>query len=141
MEAFLSLAIGGTKIMVGTGPELGRLKRKYPDALFVGEKHGEELAHHYAGSDVFVFPSRTDTFGMVMIEALASGVPVAAYPVTGPVDVITSERVGVLDEDLESAALQALSLNGADCREHALSYTWENCACILGQHLVRNQWG
>ena len=140
LEDFLSLDIGGTKVLVGDGPELGRLKRKYPDALFLGEKHGEELAQYYAGSDVFVFPSRTDTFGIVMIEALASGTPVAAYPVTGPVDVITSHQAGILSDDLESAALRALSLDGTLCREHALGYTWESCARILEQALVRNRW-
>ena len=141
LEAFLSSPIGGTKIVVGDGPALKGLKRHYFDAVFVGEKHGAELVDYYAGSDVLVFPSRTDTFGMVMIEALACGTPVAAYPVTGPVDVITSDKVGVLHDDLARAALKALSLDRADCREHALQYTWENCTRILEQHLVRNHWG
>ena len=140
LDAFLSMSIEGTKVLVGAGPSLGELKRKYPDAVFVGEKHGEELARHYAAADVFVFPSKTDTFGLVMIEALASGTPVAAYPVTGPVDVITSDKVGVLDADLRQAALGALSLSSGDCREFALGFSWENCAHALEQYLVSNRW-
>ena len=140
LDAFLSMNIEGTKVLVGAGPSLGELKRKYPDAVFVGEKHGEELARHYAAADVFVFPSKTDTFGLVMIEALASGTPVAAYPVTGPVDVITSDKVGVLDADLRQAALGALSLSSDDCREFALGFSWENCAHALEQYLVSNRW-
>src|SRR5262249_19887651 len=94
LEAFLGLPLVGTKLVVGDGPDLDKLRRQFPDAKFVGMKSGEELAAHYAGSDVFVFPSRTDTFGLVLLEALASGLPVAAYPVTGPLDVVTSSEVG-----------------------------------------------
>jgi glycosyltransferase involved in cell wall biosynthesis len=95
--------------------------------VFVGYKHGEELARHVAASDVFVFPSRTDTFGLVLLEAMACGLPVAAYPVTGPVDVVENGVTGVLDEDLRVAALAALSLDPAACRIHALKYTWGAC--------------
>ena len=140
LDAFLGMPIRGTKVAVGTGPALEKLQRKYPEAIFVGEKRGEELAQHYADSDVFVFPSKTETFGIVMIEALASGTPVAAYPVTGPLDVIMSDRVGVLHSDLKQAALGALSLNREDCREYARRFTWENCARTLQQHLVCNRW-
>ena len=92
---------------------------------FVGYKYGEELAAHLAAADVFVFPSRTDTFGLVLLEALACGVPVAAYPVTGPIDVIENGTTGVLDEDLRAAALAALQLDPAKCRAFALEHTWE----------------
>lgn len=140
LDAFLSLELQGTKALVGDGPAMAGLRRKYPDAVFLGEKHGDELARHYADGDVFVFPSKTDTFGMVMVEALASGIPVAAYPVSGPIDVITSDKVGALDNDLKRAAMSALSLNADDCREYALNYSWENCARALESHLVRNHW-
>ena len=102
--------------------------REYPEAIFLGEKHGAELARHYSSADVFVFPSKTDTFGLVMLEALACGTPVAAYPVTGPVDVIRSDEVGVLHTDLEIAAASAMSLRSDDCRGYALGFTWEGCA-------------
>ena len=140
IDAFLSMCIGGTKVVVGVGPALARLRRYYPEAVFVGEKHGEDLARHYASGDVFVFPSKTDTFGLVLLEALASGTPVAAYPVTGPVDIITSEDVGILHSDLKQAALGALPLSGSDCREHATRFTWQNCAQTLVQNLAPNRW-
>lgn len=140
LDAFLSMDIEGTKVLVGAGPATKKLRRRYADVVFVAEKHGEELARHYSDADVFVFPSKTDTFGIVMIEALASGTPVAAYPVTGPVDVITSDKVGMLCDDLRKAAVDALGLSGNDCRDYALQYTWESCAQTLEQHLVRNSW-
>ena len=140
LDAFLSLCIKGTKVVVGSGPALQGLRRKYPEATFVGEKHGEELARYYSDSDVFVFPSETETFGIVMVEALACGTPVAAYPVTGPMDVITSDKVGVLHPDLRQAALGALSLSGCDCRNHALRFTWQDCTRTLQQNLVGNKW-
>jgi glycosyltransferase involved in cell wall biosynthesis len=101
---------------------------KYPRVRFVGYRKGEQLARYMAAADVLVFPSLTDTFGLVILEALACGVPVAAYPVQGPKDVIKDERVGVLDDDLRQAALSALSLNPRDCRRYALHYAWEQCA-------------
>jgi glycosyltransferase involved in cell wall biosynthesis len=125
IEDFLALDLHGTKLVVGDGPATERLRRKYPGVVFAGYRFGEELARHIAAADVFVFPSRTDTFGLVLIEAMACGVPVAAYPVTGPIDVVADGVTGVLSEDLRSAALAALALDRRACRAHALRYTWE----------------
>lgn len=122
---FLALDLPGTKLVVGDGPACDELKRRYPGAVFVGYRHGEDLASHIAASDVFVFPSRTDTFGLVLLEAMACGVPVAAYPVTGPIDVVRDGVTGILNEDLRAAALAALALDPAACREHALEHSWE----------------
>lgn len=127
IEAFLKLDLPGTKMVVGGGPDLEMLKKKYPQAVFTGYKENGELAKHVAAADVFVFPSRTDTFGLVLIEALASGVPVAAFPVQGPVDVIEPGVTGFLDEDLGKAALAALALKPETCRAAALKYTWDAC--------------
>ncbi len=130
--AFLDLDLPGSKVVVGDGPQLPELKRRYPHVHFVGAKKGEDLARHYAMGDVFVFPSRTDTFGLVVLEALASGVPVAAYPVTGPRDVLGSAApgrpVGALDEDLGSAVRKALTIAPEDCRAFALDFSWEASA-------------
>ena len=101
LEAFLDLDLPGTKLIVGDGPARAALARKYPQAVFLGARQGEELAEAYAAADVFVFPSRTDTFGLVLLEALASGLPVAAFPVTGPRDVIGAAPVGSLNDDLQ----------------------------------------
>jgi glycosyltransferase involved in cell wall biosynthesis len=128
LPAFLSLDLPGSKVVVGEGPALASLQRRFPDAHFIGRRENAALARLYASADVFVFPSRTDTFGLVMLEALASGLPVAAYPVPGPLDVIGRSGAGALDEDLGRAALAALNISGERCREHALSYTWTNCA-------------
>lgn len=136
IEAYLSLDVPGTKYVVGDGPQRAELEQKYPDSVFLGYKHGEELARHVAAADVFVFPSHTDTFGLVMLEALACGVPVAAFPVPGPKDVILSDKVGCLDEDLGRAVSEALTLNRADCRQYALGYTWDHCARLFESHLV-----
>ena len=125
IEDFLSLDLPGTRLVVGDGPATEGLRRKYPGAVFTGYRFGEELARHVAAADVFVFPSRTDTFGLVLLEAMACGVPVAAYPVTGPIDVVKIGVTGVLSEDLQVAALAALNLDRRACREHALRYTWE----------------
>lgn len=125
IEDFLKLKLPGTKVVIGDGPEREQLQAKYPEVVFLGYKYGEELAEHVASSDVMVFPSRTDTFGLVLIEAMASGVPVAAYPVTGPIDVVKQGLTGCLSEDLQSAALEALKMDRNACREHALNYTWE----------------
>jgi glycosyltransferase involved in cell wall biosynthesis len=138
LEAFLSLQIEGAKVVVGDGPARVQLEKMFPEAVFVGEKHDQELADHYAGGDVFVFPSKTDTFGLVLLEALACGTPVAAFPVTGPLDVVTSPRVGALDADLGQAVNRALALDRRDCREFALQYSWESCAGVLSQHLGNN---
>lgn len=128
IEAFLSLDLPGTKLAVGDGPQIEGLKRRFPETVFAGVKEGEELAFHYAAADAFVFPSRTDTFGLVLIEALASGLPVAAYPVPGPLDVIGDSGTGCLDQDLRKAALTALALDRARCRENALRFSWEASA-------------
>jgi len=125
VEDFLRLDLPGTKLVIGDGPAASRLRQAYPDAVFTGYRFGEELARHIAASDVFVFPSRTDTFGLVLLEAMACGVPVAAYPVTGPVDVVVDGVTGILSEDLGAAARAALKLNREDCRRHALRHTWE----------------
>jgi glycosyltransferase involved in cell wall biosynthesis len=123
IEDFLRLELAGSKLVVGDGPQLSDLRRKYPETRFVGSKVGEELAAHYAAADVFVFPSRTDTFGLVLLEALASGVPVAAYPVPGPLDIVDGTGVGVLDEDLAAAARRAIAIPPERCREVALRYS------------------
>jgi glycosyltransferase involved in cell wall biosynthesis len=128
IEAFLSLKMPGTKYVVGGGPLLATLKRRYPEVRFVGPRDGEELAAYFAAADVFVFPSRTDTFGLVMLEALASGVPVAAFPVPGPLDVIGDSDIGVLDEDLGRAVSRALEIDPARCRDFALAHSWQAAA-------------
>ena len=135
IAAFLDLDLPGTKVVVGDGPQLPELQRRYPAVVFAGAKHGEELARHYAAADVFVFPSRTDTFGLVMLEALASGLPVAAYPVTGPLDVLTPS-IGRMDEDLRAAVLSALDIPREACRAHALENGWDACARQLLDSLV-----
>lgn len=136
IEAFLSLKLKGSKVVVGDGPQLEELKRRYPDVHFLGVKHGEALAKHYACADVFVFPSKTDTFGLVMLEALASGIPVAAYPVPGPLDVIGNASVGALKDDLAQAVSEALEINPADCRQYALNFSWSRCAELFRGNLA-----
>jgi glycosyltransferase involved in cell wall biosynthesis len=128
IEAFLSLDLPGTKVVIGSGPQEAKLKRDFPNAKFLGALENGTLAAHLAAADVFVFPSRTDTFGIVQLEALASGVPVAAFPVTGPMDVIGDRPVGVLHEDLGRACIEALKLSRDACRSYALEYSWENSA-------------
>jgi len=124
IEAFLKLDIAGTKIVVGDGPDCARLMRAYPEAVFLGYRHGEELGALYRSADVMVFPSLTDTFGNVITEALASGTPVAAYPVTGPVDVLSDPKAGSMDADLNLAVARALTLKRADARAHGERFTW-----------------
>lgn len=127
IEAFLSMDWPGSKVVTGDGPDRAMLEAKYPNALFTGKKTGTDLAAHYQSADVFVFPSKTDTFGMVLIEALACGLPVAAYPVTGPVDIVTEAILGILDNDLSLAAHKALqnSGNAQERHDHILAhYTW-----------------
>ncbi len=128
IRAFLDLDLPGTKWVVGGGPQLAELRRAYKDIHFFGSVDTEELSRRYAQSDCFVFPSRTDTFGLVMVEALASGVPVAGYPVPGPLDVVTVPGVGAIDEDLRTACLAAVAGDREACRRHAESFTWEKCA-------------
>ncbi len=124
LEPFLSGSYPGTRVVVGDGPALARLRAKYPDAHFLGRRSGRELAGCYAGADVFVFPSRTDTFGLVMIEALACGTPVAAFPVAGPIDIVTDE-VGALSEDIDRAIGAALFCDRRRCADYATGYSWD----------------
>ncbi len=133
IESFLQLDLPGRKVVVGGGPLLDTLRARYPDALFTGPKHGEDLARCYASADVFVFPSRTDTFGVVLLEAMASGLPVAAYPVPGPLDHVPTGVAGFLDENLAQAAISACSLNRVTVRSHALSYSWDAAARLFVQ--------
>jgi glycosyltransferase involved in cell wall biosynthesis len=128
LDAFLSLDLPGTKVVIGKGPMEDELKRRYPQAKFLGQLENGTLAAHLAAADVFVFPSLTDTFGVVQLEALASGVPIAAFPVTGPKDVVADNPIGVLSEDLRAACLGALRISREACREFALRYSWENSA-------------
>ena len=128
VEAFLKMDLPGSKLVVGDGPMLEEFRGRYPEVTFVGARSGADLAAHYAMGDVFVFPSLTDTFGLVVLEALASGVPVAAYPVTGPKDIIGDSRAGVVDQDLHRAALACLDLSGEDARARALEFSWRACA-------------
>jgi glycosyltransferase involved in cell wall biosynthesis len=136
LEAFLKLDLPGSKAVVGDGPAREYLSRAYPDAHFLGLMRGEPLARAYAGADVFVFPSLTDTFGNVLLEALSSGLPVAAFPVTGPKDVITDPRVGVLDADLRQAALAALDLPRGVQREFASRFSWEASAKAFRDNIL-----
>lgn len=129
IEALLSLDLPGSIVIVGDGPARADLERRYPAAHFLGTLTGEALAQVYASADVFVFPSRTDTFGIVLLEALASGLPVAAYPVPGPRDVVGSSDAGVLDEDLATACRRALNIPRSRARAHSLSFTWRKSAC------------
>lgn len=124
LEAFLRLDVAGTKVLVGDGPARADLERRFPDAVFMGPKFGTDLAAAYAQADVFVFPSLTDTFGLVLLEALASGVPVAAYPVQGPLDVIGDAPVGCLSDDLKAAIETALEVPPDRCRDFALGFSW-----------------
>lgn len=132
LEDFLGMTWDGSKIVVGEGPDLSMLKKRYPQAVFTGKKTGEELVAHYRSADVFVFPSRTDTFGIVLLEALASGLPVAAYDVTGPCDIVTKPFLGCLHEDnLEYAAVTALEHKDAATERHEhvkAHYSWEKIA-------------
>jgi len=138
LRAFLNLSLPGSKLVVGDGPQRKKLEREYPDTYFAGARHGAALAAAYAGADVFVFPSRTDTFGLVVLEALASGLPVAAYPVTGPMDILreSPRPVGALNENLRQAALDALNIDRAACRPHAETYSWATCAARFLDNLV-----
>jgi glycosyltransferase involved in cell wall biosynthesis len=132
IEAFLDLDLPGRKVVVGAGPNLAEL----PDALFTGEKTGEDLAHCYASADVFVFPSQTDTFGMVLLEAMASGLPIAAFPSTGPIDIVATGETGILSKDLRAAALGAQHLNRERVRFKAAEYSWENAARMFVSNIT-----
>jgi glycosyltransferase involved in cell wall biosynthesis len=138
IKAFLDLDLSGSKVVVGSGPQLAALQRDYPKVTFTGPRYREALARSYASADVFVFPSLTDTFGLVILEALACGTPVAAFPVTGPKDVMLNADgpIGAINDDLRIAALQALKADRAACRIHAERYSWRACAEIFLSHLV-----
>ena len=145
IEAFLSLEIAGTKVVVGGGPALDQLKLRYPDVVFLGPKRGAELASTYTAADAFVFPSRTDTFGLVNIEALACGLPIAAFPVAGPIDILGplgvgthggKRRIGALDEDLGRAIAKALTADRKAAAAEARNYSWERCTDRFIEGLV-----
>lgn len=136
LEAFLKLDLPGSKVVVGDGPAREQLAKAFPDAVFLGSHQGEALAAIYAAADVFVFPSRTDTFGLVLLEALASGVPVACFPAAAPRDVIGEAPVGVLDEDLRLAALGALECSRETCHDFALRLTWAASAQAFLKHVT-----
>ena len=138
IRSFLDLDLPGSKVVVGGGPQLASLRRAYPAVTFTGPRYGAELARAYAGADVFVFPSLTDTFGLVILESLACGTPVAAFPVTGPKDVLTGAlgRVGAVNTDLRQAAQDALNGDRAACRAHAELYSWRACAELFLSHLT-----
>ena len=140
-EAMLTADLPGSTLIVGDGPDLTKLRARYPAAHFVGYKFGEELARYLAAADVFVFPSRTDTFGIVMLEAMACGTPVAAYPVTGPIDVVDDGVTGCLDLDLAQATRGALGLSREDCRRAALARTWDKATAEFMSHLTRADGG
>lgn len=141
IEAFLTLDLPGRKVVVGSGPELERLRARYPGVLFTGRKAGDDLAACYASADVLVFPSRTDTFGIVLLEAMASGLPVAAYPVTGPIDVVEPGVTGVLDDDLAAAIRGALRLDRSRVRAAAQGMRWERAARMFLDNLVAARGG
>jgi glycosyltransferase involved in cell wall biosynthesis len=140
LDAFLRLDIDAEKVVVGDGPARADLQRRYPQAAWLGYRHGDALAAEYADADVFVFPSRTDTFGLVMLEAMACGTPVAAFPVTGPIDVVTEGVTGSLDEDLELAVMRALSIDRGACRTAAQSLGWHRIAERLAASLAPLAW-
>lgn len=128
LPAFLSLKLPGSKVVVGDGPSRANYIKRFPETLFHIANGDAELAACYNAANVFVFPSRTDTFGLVMLEALACGVPVAAFPVTGPTDVLGTSGAGVLDEDLHRAAIAALNIPPEHCRSHACRFSWDRVA-------------
>jgi glycosyltransferase involved in cell wall biosynthesis len=137
LEAFLSLDLPGSKVVIGQGPQEAELRRRFPDAKFLGLLEDKILAAHLGAADAFVFPSRTDTFGVVQLEALACGVPIAAYPVTGPKDVVGDNPIGVLHEDLRAACMGALHISRDTCRAFALTRSWEKSARQFIGHLDR----
>ncbi len=136
IKAFLDLDLPGSKVVIGEGPQRKELERKHPGVKFTGAKFGEDLAKHFADADVFVFPSKTDTFGLVIIEAMATGTPVAAYPVSGPIDIIPDSGAGIVDNDLKTACLNALKLSREDTRNHALKYSWSAVSTVFFDYLT-----
>lgn len=136
LENFLALDLPGSKVVVGSGPALDDLRRRFPDAHFMGERSNGDLARIYASSDVFVFPSKVETFGIVVLEAMASGLPVAAFPVMGPGDILADGVGGIVSNNLGEAALDALQMDRAAAREKALRYSWDNCAAMLLERIA-----
>jgi glycosyltransferase involved in cell wall biosynthesis len=136
IEAFLALDLPGSKWVAGEGPQRAMLERKYPDVYFAGVQTPVQLARFYSAADVFVFPSKTDTFGLVLLEAMACGTPVAAYPVTGPIDVLQDGAGGVMHEDLRTACMGALELNRERVREYALQFSWSAATEQFARHLI-----
>jgi glycosyltransferase involved in cell wall biosynthesis len=141
IDAFLALDLPGSKVVVGDGPERANLMRRFPHAIFTGAKFGEELADYFRSADAFVFPSRTDTFGLVLLEAMACGTPCAAFPVTGPIDVIKPGISGFLSDDLGAAAMDALRLPRDAVRAHALDFSWDRATAQFLSHLHPNNAG
>jgi len=135
IEHFLELDLPGTKVLVGDGPLLEELTEKYPDAVFTGSKFGDELARYFADADVFVFPSWTDTFGLVNLEAMACGTPVAAFPAHGPKDIIPGSGGGFINDDLTKACLDCLDIDRAAPRAHAEKHSWHQCAIDFVENL------
>jgi glycosyltransferase involved in cell wall biosynthesis len=138
IEAFLDLQLPGSKVVIGDGPDLEMLQKRYPMVLFTGAKYAEELAAYLSGGDVFVFPSQTDTFGLVILEAMACGLPVAAFPVTGPKDIVINGQTGELDWDLQRAALNALNLQKTDCIAFARENSWQKCSEVFADYMYNN---
>lgn len=138
IEAFLDLELPGSKLVIGEGPDLAILQQRYPNVTFVGAKYGKELASWLAACDVFVFPSRTDTFGLVILEAMACGLPVAAYPVTGPIDIIVDGETGSINANLQVAAIQAVRLPRARCIAYAEQHTWQHCTAFFAGKIFDN---
>jgi len=128
IEAFLDCELPGTKVVIGPGPQLDELRKEYPAIQFLGPQYGDELARYFADADVFVFPSLTDTFGLVILESMACGTPVAAFPAPGPIDLIPGTGAGAVSEDLQEACLEALKMKRERCREYAEGFSWKSCA-------------
>ncbi|NWG52119.1 MAG: glycosyltransferase family 1 protein [Hydrogenophilaceae bacterium] len=136
IDAFLKTDLPGTKVVVGDGPQRAELMQRYPDAVFPGVKTGEDLARHFADADVFVFPSLTDTFGLVLLEAMAAGTPVAAFPAPGPIDILPGTNAGICHDDLRTACMEALKLDRATARRVAEGYSWRACAEAFQRNLA-----
>ena len=139
IEKFLELKLPGTKLLIGDGPQLKTLKEKFKEVKFLGNKNHYQVAEYLSQSDVFVFPSLTDTFGVVLIEALSMGVLIAAFPVPGPIDVINDKKIFTLNKNLMTSCRKALKVKKIDCINAAKSYTWENCATIFLKNICINK--
>jgi glycosyltransferase involved in cell wall biosynthesis len=135
INAFLEIDLPGSKWVVGDGPAMAGIKEKYPEVNYLGVLQQHELAKVYAAADVFVFPSKTDTFGLVLLEAMACGTPVAAYPVTGPIDVLGNSNSGAMNEDLREACMQALKIPREVARAHAEKFSWRAASEQFANHL------